>query len=82
MPSLRAARARLQQVHAAVVRGGRLRALRWASLLLLAAGLDRRADHRDHLADHRHSLLFSVPPAVEPDLGDVLWQPVALPQWW
>ena len=57
--------------------------------MLLAAGLDRRADHRDHLADHRdhladhrHSLLFSVPPAVEPDLGDVLWQPVALPQWW
>ena len=72
-----------------MARGGGLRALRWASLLLLADGLDGPADHRDHLADHpdswadhRHSLLVSVPPALEPDLGDVLWQPVALPQWW
>lgn len=69
--------------------GGSLRAPRWASLLLLADGLDRRANYRFHLADHcdswadhRHRLLISVPPDLEPDLGDVPWPPMALLLWW
>ena len=60
------------------MRSRRRRAARSAGGLALPAGLGLGLDHQ---ADHRGRPLLSAPPALEPDLGDVLWLPVALLPW-